>query len=108
MFNIQINQRLDIARPAWLFAKTCRFLDEAGLVVYKSPMLRETSVLYDEVRDFLERFEVRVHRKGMFIDADMMLGKGELTVYLTSAHAHPDDDDLSSIEWLLTDQAEMN
>jgi hypothetical protein len=100
MFKIQVNgQRLDIARPPWLFARTCRFVNQAALLVYKSPMLRDVSEMYEPVRAFLGDNEVHVHRHGVFLDADMMLGKGELTVYLTSAEAHPDDEDLSGIEF---------
>lgn len=99
MFSVQINgQRLDIARPPWLFARTCRFLDQAALVVYKSPMLREASPIYKPVLAFLGEHEVHVHRKGMYLDADMMLGKAELTVYLTNATPHPDDDDIAIVE----------
>jgi hypothetical protein len=99
MFKVKVNgQRLDIARPPWLFARTCRFLDQAALVVYKSPMLREASAIYAPVLAFLGENEVHVHRKGVYLDADMMFGKGELTVYLTEAHPHPDDDDLADIE----------
>lgn len=99
MFKIQVNgQRLDISRPPWLFARTARFLNQAALVVYRSPMLRDVSDIYQPVRAFLGDNAVTVHRHGMFLDADMMLGRGELTVYLTEALPHPDDDDLSDIE----------
>lgn len=109
MFKLQISgQRLDIARPAWLFARTCRIVNQAALVVYRSPQLRESSPMYQPVREFLELFEVEIHRKGMFFDADMMLAHGELTVFLTNAQPHPDDDDLSEIEWMPVDPAEMN
>lgn len=60
--------------------------------------------MYEQVREFLDLFEVEIHRKGVFADVDMMFGRGELTVYLTNATPHEDDEDLTSIEWIPTDK----
>jgi len=35
----------------------------------------------------------------MVLDAGMMLGRGELSVYFTRAIPHLSDDDITAIEW---------
>lgn len=109
MFKLKIDgQRLDISHAGWLVAKTCRLINEAALVVYRSPWLLDSDDLYQPVAQFLTRHEVSLEREGVFLDASMYFGRGEWKLYLTNAHAHPDDPSAEELDVFGLLESEVN
>jgi hypothetical protein len=110
VFKLKLDgQRLDIAQAGWLVAKTCRFINEAALAVYRSPLLLDSDELYQPVKEFLGRHEFRVEREGIFLDASMYFGRGEWKLYVTNAQPHPDDPDAEELDvYGLLPAAEVN
>lgn len=76
---------LNVARPNWLFARTCRLLNKTGLIVYRSLLMRESDPMFDGVREFIASNQFEVAWKGRYLDGKMMFSEGELTIYLTPA-----------------------
>jgi hypothetical protein len=76
---------LNIARPNWLFARTCRLRNKTGLLVYRSVLMRESDPMFDGVREFIASNQFEVAWKGRYLDGKMMFNEGELTIYLTPA-----------------------
>jgi hypothetical protein len=81
MLNINI-PHLDVSKPGWLFATSCRLFNKTGMVIYRSVWMRETDPMYDTVRDFVKDLEVEVVYKGLFEDARMIFKEGEITIQL--------------------------
>lgn len=82
--------KLDVARPAWLFAKTFGLSNRTGLMVYRSLWLDEADEWLDEVWQTVKRHRLQLGWKGRFVDVDMTFSQGELSVYLSTAEGDPD------------------
>lgn len=82
----QLQTSLDVTKPCWLFARTCRLLNKAAVVVYRSTWLSDTDEIYAEVRSVLTgRFGLALREE--FADTSMVFGAGELSVYLEQLQA---------------------
>lgn len=82
-----------LTHPHFLHAKTYSLDKLFWLAVYRSPACRESDPIYAPVRAYLDKHGLELHRRGMFVDVDMMLGQGELSLYLHPASERPDEDD---------------
>lgn len=83
-------QILATNHPHLLYAATFSLADMFGLLVYKSPLVRETDSIYKPVAVMLagpHKGEL-IYRQ-TFDDQDMMLNQGELSVYAHPSSARP-------------------
>jgi hypothetical protein len=72
---------LAISRHAWLYAHTYALAHTAGLIVFRSPLVRLTDTMYRPVAEILRDFPMRMMMQETIPDEEMMFGEGELTVY---------------------------
>lgn len=93
--------RIDVAKPCLLFARTCKLLNRTGLVVYKSVLMRDSDEVFSEVRDFIQSQSLRLVRKGVFFDAEMLFSQGELSIYIEPAAGKDGEaqDGLDLVDW---------
>lgn len=77
---------LSLVRPCMLFAQSCLLLRRKGLIVLQSIGVRDTDEVFSDVRDFIRDQKLRLVRRGIFLDLDMMLdGEGEISIYIEPA-----------------------
>jgi hypothetical protein len=81
--------QIHITQHCWLYAHTMAM---AGLVVYRSPLLRDTDKIYQPVAKFLREHPMRMVLRESIPDQSMMFGRGDLTVFRPSGGHYPDSD----------------
>lgn len=93
---MQMLPHIAISHPAWLFAHTFSL---AGLVVYRSPLVKDTDAIYAPVASALAGHELRLVLKESIPDESMMFGTGELEVYRYASAPYPDNPHMSALEF---------
>lgn len=82
---------LSITKPPWLFARTCAQID--SLLVYKSPLFKETDPIYGPVVELLRRFKHKLVFEEVVIDPQMMFGEALLRIYQFVESLDKENDD---------------
>lgn len=80
MYPVLTLPHLAISYHCWLYAYTAA----VGLLVYRSPMVRDSDPIYRPVAELLETHRLSVANHQVILDPSMIMGRGELTVW-----AHP-------------------
>ncbi|MCV7230862.1 hypothetical protein H7J73_33135 [Mycolicibacterium komossense] len=70
-----------VSRPCWLAATG----DTDRLEVLRSPLVKDTSRMYEPVRRFIGDHGLALAAQDTFEDADWMFGSVEMSVYVTPA-----------------------
>lgn len=79
---------LAVSVHCWLYAYSA---SAAGLLVYRSPALRDTDPVFKPVLEVLRHHRWRVVLEETIPDPGMMFGRGDLTVYRPVGGSYPDE-----------------
>lgn len=80
---------LSVTHHCWLYANT---IAAAGLLVYRSPMLRDTDKIYRPVADFLRHNRMAAVFRARIPDPSMMMAHADLTIYTPLQKPHQEID----------------
>lgn len=72
---------LAIHHPNLLMAHTYAFAHTAGLIVYRSPLVKEGDDIFQPVADMLREHRMEMIVQETLPDVDMAFGRAELEVY---------------------------
>lgn len=73
---------LRVARPTWLFARTCDVFNRTALIIYKSTWLPDDDPWLDQLWEFIKDQDLRLHHRGVFADVELVFKEGEVSIYL--------------------------
>lgn len=88
---------LTICHHAWLYVMTYALPFTEGLLVYRSPMVRQTDPIFQPVADLLRDHRMTMVYQERLPDPGMMFGQGEVTAYRLSHSEVP-------LQWQVKDK----
>lgn len=75
---LQILPQIAVTHHCWLYANS---IAAAGLIVYRSPLLRDSDKIYRPVAAFLKKHSLVPVFRASIPDPSMMMAQGDLIIY---------------------------